>query len=157
MQSSAISNAVTILITEMDIVKAINATTGWQTENRDEPAFVYHQLLRNALFQPAFGSLTREDRIALMKKLSHRTHFTEGVTKAKAMEYYYLSGDAYFKDGYVQGLEGGIVNMTKPMERYRAAIDEVAKNCDPPAALQDIGNDLLFDAEMKKATTPHSK
>lgn len=124
------------------IIEAIKETQGWFNLDRSNPIFLFHDKIRNLLFNRAFHKLPVEFRIKLISKLNHKTHFTEGVSKSYAVEYCYLSLDAYENDGWIKGLEGGNIRMTTEMIYYYKAINltvlEIADN-------KSILKDLIYE------------
>ncbi len=121
------------------IIEAIKETRGWFNLDRSNPIFLLHDKLRNFLFDRAFQKLPIKYRIKLISKLNHKIHFTEGVSKSHAIEYYYLCLDAYEKDGFIKGLEGNHVRMTTEMKAYYHAIDEtVVEIADNKTLLKDL-------------------
>lgn len=124
------------------IIEAIKETQGWFNLDRSNPIFLLHDKIRNLLFNRAFQKLPVKYRIKLISKLKHKTHFTEGVSKSHAIEYYYLCLDAYEKDGFIKGLEGNYVRMTAEMKFYYKAINltvlEIADN-------KSILKDLIYE------------
>lgn len=121
------------------IIEAIRETNGWFNPDRSNSIFLLHDKIRNLLFNRAFQKLPAKYRIKLISKLNHKTHFTEGVSKSHAIEYYYLCLDAYEKDGLIKGLEGNYVRMTSEMKAYYHAIDEtVVEIADNKTLLKDL-------------------
>jgi hypothetical protein len=106
-----------------DIVSAIRETRGWYSPERNNPVFIIHDKLSNFFFDRAFQKLPDNYRYKLISKFNHKTHFTNGVSKSEALEYYYLCLDAYEEDGFIKGLEGGTANMTIEMKFYYKAIN----------------------------------
>lgn len=122
-----------------DIVNAIRETRGWFSPDRNNPVFILHDKLNNFFFDKAFQKLPIKYRIKLISKLSHKRHFTEGVSKSFALEYYYLDRDAFEEDGMIRGLEGGSINMTTEMKAYYHSIDEtVLEIADNKYLLKDL-------------------
>ena len=97
------------LLNAGQIIEAIRETQGWFTPDRNNPLFLLHDKLKNFFFDRAFQKLPIHYRKKLISKFNHITHFVEGVSKSHAIEYYYLCLDAFEKDGYIKGLEGGYV------------------------------------------------
>ncbi len=121
------------------IIEAIKETQGWFNLDRSNPIFLLHDKIRNLLFNRAFQKLPVKYKIKLISKLNHKTHFTEGVSKSYAIEYYYLCLDAYEKDGFIKGLEGNYVRMTAEMKAYYHAIDEtVVEIAENKTLLKDL-------------------
>lgn len=121
------------------IVEAIQESNGWKNENEDNIIYVMHCKIRNFFFDRAFQKLSTKYRIKLLSKFSHKRHFTEGVSKSFALEYYYLDRDAFEEDGMIRGLEGGSVNMTTEMKAYYHSIDEtVLEIADNKSFLKDL-------------------
>ena len=124
------------------IIEAIKETQGWFNLDRSNPIFLLHDKIRNLLFNRAFQKLPVKYKIKLISKLNHKTHFTEGVSKSYAVEYCYLSLDAYENDGWIKGLEGGYIRMTTEMIYYYKAINltvlEIADN-------KSILKDLIYE------------
>lgn len=125
------------------IVEAINESDGWKNEKEDNVIYVMHCKIKNFFFDRAFQKLPAKYRIKLLTKLSHKKHFTEGVSKSCALEYYYLNRDAYEQDGVIFGLEGGSVNMTTEMKAYYHSIDEtVIEIANNKALLKDLAYEV---------------
>ena len=121
------------------IVEAIQESSGWKNVNEDNIVYIIHCKIRNFFFDRAFHRLPDNYRYKLISKLNHKTHFTDGISKSYAIEYYYLSHDAYEEDWTIKGLEGGFVKMTKEMKAYYHAIDEtVIEIADNKTLLKDL-------------------
>lgn len=121
------------------IIEAIKETQGWFNPDRNNPIFHLHDKIRNLLFNRAFQKLPIKYRIKLISRFNHNSHFTNGVSKSEAIEYYYLCLDAYEEDGYIKGLEGNYVRMTTEMKAYYHAIDEtVVEIADNKTLLKDL-------------------
>lgn len=125
-----------------DIVSAIRETRGWYSPERNNPVFIIHDKLSNFFFDRAFQKLPDNYRYKLISKFNHKTHFTNGVSKSEAVEYYYLCLDAFEKDGYIKGLEGGYVRMTSEMKFYYKAINLAVLEI---AANKSILKDLIYE------------
>ena len=130
------------LLNAGQIIEAIRETQGWFTPDRNNPLFLLHDKLKNFFFDRAFQKLPIHYRKKLISKFNHKTHFTNGVSKSEAVEYYYLCLDAFEKDGYIKGLEGGYVRMTTEMKFYYKAINltvlEIADN-------KNLLKDLIYE------------
>lgn len=121
------------------IIEAIKETQGWFTPDRSNAIFLLHDKLKNFFFDRAFQKLPIKYRIKLISRFNHNSHFTNGVSKSEAIEYYYLCLDAYEEDGYIKGLEGNYVRMTTEMKAYYHAIDEtVVEIADNKTLLKDL-------------------
>lgn len=119
-------NQIIKLLEDGKIINTIKLTEGWYSPDRDNSIFKLHELLKNTFFNRAFEKVSINDRKKLLSKLNHKTHFTEGVSKSKAVEYYYLCLDAYEENGYIKGL-GKSVKMTKEMKSYYHKIYETVE------------------------------
>lgn len=109
-----------------DIVSAIKSTEGWFSPNRDNEVFIYHDKLKNLLFNKAFEKLPFSYKKHLLCKFNHKTHFLEGVSRAFALEYYYLSPDFDFKwEDKKIVTPSSSFKPTIPMQAYWHAIDEI--------------------------------
>ena len=130
------------LLNAGQIIEAIRERQGWFTPDRNNPLFLLHDKLKNFFFDRAFQKLPIHYRKKLISKFNHKTHFTNGVSKSEAVEYYYLCLDAFEKDGYIKGLEGGYVRMTTEMKFYYKAINltvlEIADN-------KNLLKDLIYE------------
>ncbi len=127
------------LLNAGQIIEAIRETQGWYSPERNNPIFLLHDKLKNFFFDRAFQKLPIHYRKKLISKFNHITHFVEGVSKSHAIEYYYLCLDAFEKDGYIKGLEGGYVRMTTEMKFYYKAINlTVVEIADNKSLLKDL-------------------
>jgi len=122
---SDIEKAKTLVSEEGDIIGAIKATEGWFDLDRSHKTFIYHEDLKNLFFGKAFKKMPIKYRKHLLRKFNHKTHFLEGVSRAKALEYYYLSPDFTLDGKIIRNISDRNIIPTIPMRAYWHAIDEI--------------------------------
>lgn len=125
-----IANAKKTLFEKRDIIEAIRATEGWFSEDRKNQIYIYHDKLKNFLFDAAFKKMPINYKKHLLQKFCHPMHFIEGVTRAHALEYYYLSRNFNWEERIIRNTSTREkaprdIKPTIPMKAYWHAIDEM--------------------------------
>lgn len=116
-----------LLLEDCKIVEAIKVTNGWKNTADDNPIWKFHEAMKDFLFAQAKARLPENYRDKLETKFCHPTYFLEGISKARAIEYFYLSSDFEQSSDFRKIVKQGerSVTPTIAMKAYWHALDEV--------------------------------
>jgi len=134
-------------INQKKIIKAINTTAGWKNNEYNNIAYVFHEKLKNFLFDKAISRLPYAYRAKLLTKFCHPVYTYGGNCKAAVLEDMYLNSDFTLADNmkiiYVN--RGRSVSPSVPMSAYWHAIDEtVVAIADGKIDIQHLNKDVEY-------------